>query len=198
MSRYSRKCFFRELAWTIRHPRRDDMFEMAYATKIYARDLVRPFKEPFWFAAKVWAYKDLLWNDRDWDFSYLLAFMERKLRRMADEARDHGYHTSSDRNARRMLIASELCRRIREDDYESAGMAQLTELFGEIQMSARPTDNPRAAELIIQRSGAINEKEKARELGTSRRIWESAERRKKNEIEYLGILFNKYLLGWWE
>lgn len=174
------------------------MFEMVYAAKTYCRDLIRPLKQPFWFAQTIWVYKDLLWNDRDWDFYYLLAFMERKLRRMADEAKNHGYHVGSDRNARRMLIASELCRRIKEDDYEAAGMARLTEIFGEIQMKTRPTDNSLTEELLFHRPKAINEADQKRERSASMRVWRSAEQRKKNEMEYLGLLFNKYLLGWWE
>ena len=59
----------------------------------------------------------VIWHDRDWDRDYALALLERKLRFMAEHLDDFGHHVGSDRDANRMRICAEICRRIRADRY---------------------------------------------------------------------------------
>lgn len=196
MNRYHLKCFWRELHYSIMHPRRTDWFELRYAVDCVWRDLLYPFQQPIWFLKTVWAYRDILWNDRDWDYSRLLAMMERKLKRMSDHLREHGHAVGSDRHAKQLLVASELCKRIRLDAYEDPFMAKLDAKYGPLEMSSKPTDNPRVAELIITRPRLNGDK--AKEEASSRRIWKHAESQKKADIQLLGRLFDKHLLCWWD
>ncbi len=59
----------------------------------------------------------LIWKDRDWDEYFLLRVMQFKLRKMGECFRDYGHLVHSDRYSRQCLVASELCRRLREDEY---------------------------------------------------------------------------------
>lgn len=196
MIRYHWNQFLRELWYSITHPRRLDWFELRYAALSLWADIQYPFKQPFWFLATVWAYRDVLWRDRDWDYSRLLAMMERKLRRMSDHLAKHGHTVGSDRHAKQLKIAAELCKRIRLDAYEDPFMVKLDEKYGRLEMSSEPTNNPRLAELIIKRP-RVNGDE-ARERAASQRIWKHAETQKKADIQMLGRLFDKHLLNWWD
>jgi hypothetical protein len=69
------------------------------------------------FAANLWAYRQILWHDRDFDYVYLLELMELKLGRMGKHFADHDILVSSQRTARECRVAAEICRRIAEDDY---------------------------------------------------------------------------------
>ena len=69
------------------------------------------------FAANFWAYRQILWNDQDCDYSCLLDMMELKLRRMGQHFEDYDIVMDSQRMARECRVAAELCRRLSEDNY---------------------------------------------------------------------------------
>lgn len=196
MSRYHRVQLFGELWYSIKHPRRRDWFELRYAAICVWGDILYPFKQPIWFFKTAWAYRDILWNDRDWDYSRLLAMMERKLQRMSKHIGEYGHGVHSPRHARQLMIAAELCKRIRSDSYEDPFLKTLDEKYGALEMSSKPTDNPHLAELIIKRP-RVNGDE-AVEQAASMRIWKHAEQQKKSDIQLLGKLFDKHLLCWWD
>lgn len=60
----------------------------------------------------------IIWFDRDWDWSHLAQVMEYKLRLMSIEFEFRGHLVGSKINAKRCLIAAELCKRLREDEYQ--------------------------------------------------------------------------------
>ena len=70
-----------------------------------------------YFASNLWAYRGILWHDRDFDYSYLLDMMELKLGRMGRHFDKHRIVVDSLRIARECRVAAELCRRINKDDY---------------------------------------------------------------------------------
>lgn len=154
---YYLKRAVRELWYTIRHPRRRDFFELPYAWGTLLDATTWPLRRPFYIARNIWAYFDLLKDDRDWDWSFLLELMERKLRRMSNYHRLHGVGVDSGRRARQMHIASLLCKRIRKDEY-------LDHIPG----------------------------------STTHRSILHADAQQKRDIQYLGHLFNKHLLSWWD
>lgn len=79
----------------------------------------------------LWVYAPVIWRTREWDHAYLLELMEFKLRRMAVSIGGNGNAVNSNRKGRQLLVAAELCRRIRMDDY-------IFDLTG-----GRPLDVPR-------------------------------------------------------
>ncbi len=161
-------------------------------------DLARPFRRVKDFAQKLFIYLPLLWNDRDWDHSYLLRLMEVKLSLMAEHFKEHDMHVGSQKYARQMRVASALCKRIREDDYASLPLKRLEEVYGELQFNSEPTDNPHANRLIVDRLKArvgtdaydeVTEKE--------RRIFDHARNQLKADKEYLFNLMKNKIDHWW-
>ena len=69
------------------------------------------------FASNLWAYRGILWHDRDFDYFYLLDMMELKLSRMGSHFDKHRIVVDSLRIARECRVAAELCRRINQDNY---------------------------------------------------------------------------------
>jgi hypothetical protein len=59
----------------------------------------------------------IIWNDRDWDWTFIYIILEHKLRAVAANERDFGVHTTSGRDARDITLAAALCKRIINDDY---------------------------------------------------------------------------------
>jgi hypothetical protein len=65
----------------------------------------------------LWAYKTIIWKDRDWDKHFLLKLMEFKFRRMSEHHTKYGHFQRSDETAKELMIAANLCRRLSEDNY---------------------------------------------------------------------------------
>lgn len=63
----------------------------------------------------LWRWFPIIWYDRDWDSSYLLYLMERKLDQMGECFEKHGHLVNSPRYTRQVRICAELCRRITDD-----------------------------------------------------------------------------------
>ena len=58
----------------------------------------------------------VIWGDQDWDWYFLAKIMEWKLRRMHPVFK-HGCHIGSNRDARRILICTELLKRLIADEH---------------------------------------------------------------------------------
>jgi hypothetical protein len=59
----------------------------------------------------------IIWPDRDFDWAFLAAIMEFKLRRMSELFRKYGTSVHSDKYARQTLICAELLKRLADDNY---------------------------------------------------------------------------------
>lgn len=98
-----------------------------------------------WFYIIYYGIKNLIdwfpiiWADRSWDWTYFAKIMEYKLRKMYKLEIDHGIHTTSNRDAKDMLICAEILRRLIDDDdcgkelkTHWKNMVNLNKLFGKI------------------------------------------------------------------
>lgn len=66
--------------------------------------------------SNLWAYKGLIWQDRDWDHYFLYTMLAFKLRRMGRLMVDYGNATVSKKHGTKALIAAECARRLAEYD----------------------------------------------------------------------------------
>jgi len=70
------------------------------------------------------AWFKIIWNDRDWDWTWTLKLLEHKLRRKAKHFRKHGHHMLKDHDAANMEKAADLCKRMRDWDYDEHPLAK--------------------------------------------------------------------------
>lgn len=72
----------------------------------------------FWFRVRcVIMFADAVWHWDSCDYSPTVRLMEIAFRRMMILHRDHGCLLKATRTAKQLLIVSELCKRIQEDNY---------------------------------------------------------------------------------
>lgn len=201
MSRYHLKCLRRELAYSIRHPRRFDWLELKYAIQCVWSDVAYPFKKPVWFLKSVWDWRMILWNDCDWDYGFMLEIWEHKFRNMHKHTVEHGCHVGSDRSAKQQLICAELCKRIHRDQYDDIPMRQHQERWGKCKLEFLPPDpngNPHLGRIEISTPEAKTDAEKSLETYEILAISKHADNQRKQDIRYLGMMLEKYMLRWWE
>lgn len=73
----------------------------------------------------------VIWDDEDFDFSYLAKIMEFKLRNMSRGFKAWDHFKGSQKDARQMLICAEILKRLREDDWEGVtGKQHMTRMRG--------------------------------------------------------------------
>ena len=86
-----------------------NLSSMTYDLRCGVRNLRRGVRN-------LWRWAPIIWRDEDYDWSYLAALMEKKLRQMAkDTERWNG--ATADLDGRRMLVCAEILRRLRDGDW---------------------------------------------------------------------------------
>ena len=70
------------------------------------------------FLTNFWAYKDILWYDKDYDYLYLCLMLNRKFSRMADHFQRSQVTVSWEKNVKDLRICANLCKRLKEDHYK--------------------------------------------------------------------------------
>jgi hypothetical protein len=136
----------------------------------------------------LWAYRRIIWGQREWDYSSLLELMEFKMRRMAVAIGDKGHLKHGDRHGRQLRVCADLCRRIHQDDY-------LDNLTGptEFRSWSTPTEHGTYRfHLETYRNGVIMTDAEIR------RYYKMAERNRKNDLDYLCRVMSKHFLEWWD
>lgn len=132
-------------------------------------------------------YGRLIWNNRDWDFCFLLDLLEAKFRWMAVECGDLGHHVGSEREGKQLRVCAELCRRIREDSYyrNLTGPVEYKQWFED-------KEDHSIFHSECYKDGVLMTWDERRVL------YKQAEKARQNDLEYLTTLMRKHLLGWWD
>lgn len=122
----------------------------------------------------------VLWNNRDWDYCYLLNIMEHKLDSMSSHFKKHNVFVGSEKAVKQMRICAELCKRISADDYD----------FGPFWFNDKRIDELEKVYEHFLESGEF--------VGTVKNTWVSyRSKQRQQDMELLGKLMTKHVLGWW-
>jgi hypothetical protein len=62
-------------------------------------------------------YFNVIWNDRDWDFIYILTILKKKLECVEEHTRRYGYHENDIQDADNIKLCIDLIDKLIEDDY---------------------------------------------------------------------------------
>lgn len=130
------------------------------------------------FFRNLWLFRKCLWNYQSWDYSGLLMFMETASRDMHECHKNHGHLMRSDKTAKELLIFSNLCKRIREDEY-SVGRLE----FDLGCKSVLPRFDNKPNTLPSRKSKSFHK---------------LCEKMKQNDLELLSKMIRTKLLTWWD
>jgi hypothetical protein len=82
-------------------------------------DRIRSFWTNIKYGVKnLWRYRKVIWNDRDWDYAFLLNLVEFKTKTMSDTIKKYGMSVSSEETANELAEVSQLLGRLANDDFE--------------------------------------------------------------------------------
>lgn len=109
-----------------------DWGELSYAWYHLWFDFVYPVYN-LWRQTKViCSYIPVLWNDRDWDWVFVLLLLQHKLKRMESKFRN-GCHVGCEKTADKMKQCIELIERIVNNDYGQEAKAEFKKKWGELR-----------------------------------------------------------------
>jgi hypothetical protein len=64
----------------------------------------------------LWLFRHEIWNFAPWDFEPMLRLMQKSSREMSKHMKEHAMVKGSEKASRELLVFSELCRRLADDD----------------------------------------------------------------------------------
>jgi hypothetical protein len=152
---------------------RDKYYDVKYGIK----NLIR------WFP--------VIWGDRDWDFAYMFALLEKKFEHYEKEwSSDACFVVGSEKQVKRFKICKELCRRLKDDWYYHENTFMFHDKkWGDLEF----TDSPRC----ITRTNIKSKEDDDLEATESLRLFKIENARKDADVELLQMYIRKYWKTWW-
>lgn len=127
-----------------------------------------------------WKYKSIIWNDRDWDYYFLLNLMEFKARNMSNEIRRYGDTVDSENKADELERFACLIKQLKEENFDFHSDIVHAE-YGDLSYD-------------LEKS--LNFKISQEYMCDLKKAWEKDEEERKYVEDEMIELFRKYR-NWW-
>lgn len=174
-------------------------FGWRWALKSLWYEITYPFKRTYRFIVKLAIYSKLLWSDFEFDHTYLLKVMQLKMRLMSEHMRTKGVTVTSKDKADELKLCVDLIDRIINNEYSNIEQDRLEEKYGKLQWDSKPIENSKFLSVEIYRDKApVGTAAYDKEREETHKMYERAERQRKQDIEYLFDTMKKRLEGWWD
>lgn len=147
---------------------------------------------------KIIRYIPLLWKDRDWDWTFFITFIERKLEYMEKELRE-GHAANAEQTAKQVKVARVLCQRILADEYCALEYRHHKERWGELYHTTTPSStHPKLMTMHFHYKKAVTPEEYKKASKEDLHINTREEYLLTQDINYLFKHLAKYLRYWWD
>lgn len=135
----------------------------------------------------------IIWEDRNWDYSFMFAIMEKKFQLMEESFEyGHKFVVGCDKQVKRFKICKEICRRLKDDwwYHENTFMFH-DKKWGKLDFVL---DDPHCR---ITRTNIKTKEDDERETKESLRLYKIENARKDADVEILQMYIKKYWKTWW-
>lgn len=136
----------------------------------------------------------VIWNDRDWDFVFMFALLEKKFQLMEESFERGGkFVVGCDKQIKRFKICKEICRRLKDDwwYHENTFMFH-DKKWGDIDFILKDGYN-----FSITRKNIKSKEDDEHETKESLRLHKIENARKDADMEILQMYIKKYWKTWW-
>ena len=181
----------------LRFPDNVDTYGVVYS-------LEKIFTAWWWYDLKngvknLWAWFPVIWSDRDWDYHFWIKINLFKLRKMEKSIRN-GCHLRCEDDADQIHKAVLALERLDEDDYLHNVNMWHDKKYGELKMNFEPADENGCSQVNFTTTkwDVLTEKEKEMGEFIRHKNYRRADYLKKQDLEYVTKIINKYLFHWWD
>ena len=150
------------------------------------------------FAKNCWAFKGLLWQDRNWDHVYILRFLQFKIKRTRQYIEKHQRHTRWKRDVKDMLQAEEMIRVILEDRAGAELFEAHDAKWGKSHHKFIPLENGTGSLMRTLREKVHTPEEQAQELKEYRAILKKSWKLEEKHWNRLWKHLDKNMRNWWD
>lgn len=162
-----------------------------------------PYYDIKYGISNLFKYFKIVWRDRDWDYIHFIELIDFKLAYMEKQFREHGNHTRAEFDADNIHKTRLAIKRILDDDYHDLIYRQHDKKWGEatydfIPCSYDENDKPKFFTMNSIRENANTDKLKEQESIEYKRLVFRPDYLKKQDLEYVTKMINKYLFHWWD
>jgi hypothetical protein len=149
------------------------------------------------YIRRMWDYRKLLKEDRDWDSHFIYIMLQFKLERVY-KALKNGFaiHEKKDMAALRRCI--KLLKNLSKDDYDEKYFKAHNKKWGKLKTWYDPIEGSDNLSWKSSRPKAKTPAQQIREREEFKKTWENADEDRKNDRLELFDLLHKHLDAWWD
>lgn len=157
-------------------------------------------KYKFYGIKNIFIWIPVLLEDRQWDHSFLLVILRKKLSLMEKFFRTKGNHVGAEKDADNIKTAICLLDRLLKDDYMESAFVPHKKKYGESTMVWEEIpDMPKSVKMDIKyENQPVTEEEKKKERELFLRCMNKEDYLRKQDLTYLFKHLEKHLFGWWD
>jgi hypothetical protein len=147
-----------------------------------------PFRECYKRLQHCMTWLPIIWNDKDWDYNYLLIMMHKKFSSMAEYSETHGHLMCSEKNAKEMRYLAHILKRFIDDTHCEHELNAHRDKHPIQWIESELENGWKTSQLIIS-----DEDSK-----TYRKIFLKKDRMQKEELLRFTDLFRRKILHYWD
>lgn len=136
---------------------------------------------------KIWFH--VIWNDRNWDYVYILKILSFKIKLMRSDFEKYERHEPT---IKELTLVENLCNKILEDAYEENHLRSHDKKWGELEFNFTDENN-----FNFTRKNVITEYDKKQESKEFRLKLKKSEKNKQSDINFLFKYIAKNIMKWW-
>lgn len=179
-------------------------WEAFYFSKVYDI-LTEPYNKVRRFVnkcRKVIQFLPQVWQHEDWDSAYTLDFMYFLFKRMYKAVYVEGHHVEHPNDKRRLLIATELLKRMSNaGEYDTAHYAYLEKKFGETDFVFEPVTDSSGrtyTTMVDNRARQLSDSDRAMYNKMKSEVHKIEDHRYAQDMELFCKIFKKNCRKWWD
>jgi len=141
----------------------------------------------------------VVWEDRQYDHSFLLYILQKKLRLMERHYRsDKPMIADAKKVADQIGGQLQILNGILEDEYHDKVFKEHDEKWGELEMTFCEPDSGKCGRLLFIRKNAVTDEDKIQEHNETKELW-SLEKQQETQDYYKFFLgLARYMRNWWD
>ena len=140
----------------------------------------------------------IIWEDRDYDYCFLLEIIKFKISNMEQYFRKHGHHVHADRDANNMSKCGEVLYRIIEDNYGTELLKEHDKKWGKISTKFVESNKGGLTKFSIKRSNVKTKQDEQQERLEFKNCLKEESRLIKRDIDYIFDMLKKHIEEWWD
>lgn len=175
-----------------------DYFKMYTDYFLECKRNYNQYVTPFFYLKnykRMFKWLSVIWNDREWDYLFLLDILKHKLENDSVYYENDGVTVNSKKVAKQMKMCIALIDRISKDDYSMFMLDKLDEKYGKFIFL--PTEREGYTSLTRENL-KDNEKLHEQYRKDSKRFMEYEVYMRKQDKEYLFNTMKKHIFRWWD